>query len=98
MELQKKFLKDAEKVSFDESHRQKLRNNISRYESAVAKGKLQFSDLELARKRAANAKHKIINDLDKYLIEFESNFFMIYGCYENLRPILLRDILYRICR
>ncbi len=74
MELQKKFLKDAEKVSFDESHRQKLRNNISRYDSAVAKGKLQFSDLELARKRAANAKHKIINDLDKYLIEFESNF------------------------
>jgi L-lactate dehydrogenase complex protein LldF len=74
MELQKKFLKDAEKISFDLDHRRKLQNNISKYNTAVVKGKKQFSDLELARKRAANIKHKILNDLDKYLIEFEVNF------------------------
>ncbi len=74
MELQKKFLKDSEKVSFDEDHRRKIKNNISRYDASVVRGKIQFSDLELARKRAANVKHKILNDLDKYLIEFESNF------------------------
>jgi L-lactate dehydrogenase complex protein LldF len=74
MEIQKKFLKDAEKISFDENHRRKLQHNISTYNAAVAKGKKQFSDLELARKRAANHKHKILNDLDKYLIEFEVSF------------------------
>jgi L-lactate dehydrogenase complex protein LldF len=74
MELQKKFLKDAEKVAFDLEHRRKLNNTISKYSAQVEKGRLQFSDLELARKRAANLKHKILNDLDKYLIEFEVNF------------------------
>lgn len=74
MELQKKFLKDAERVSFDLEHRHKLYHTISKYHAAVEKGKLQFSDLETARKRAANLKHKILNDLDKYLIEFEVNF------------------------
>jgi L-lactate dehydrogenase complex protein LldF len=74
MELQKKFLKDAEKISFDQDHRRKIEHNISKYNVAVAKGKEQFSDLDLARKRAANLKHKILNDLDKYLIEFEVNF------------------------
>jgi L-lactate dehydrogenase complex protein LldF len=74
MELQKKFLKDAEKISFDLEHRRKIYHNISKYNVNVIKGKKQFSDLELARKRAANLKHKILNDLDKYLIEFEVNF------------------------
>jgi len=74
MELQKKFLKDAEKISFDLDHRRKIQHNISKYDIAVTKGKQQFSDLDLARKRAANIKHKILNDLDKYVIEFEVNF------------------------
>ncbi|MDX9905094.1 MAG: lactate utilization protein B [Bacteroidales bacterium] len=74
MELQKKFLKDAEKVAFDPEHRRKLNHNISKYQVNVEKGKKQFNDLELARKKAANTRHKILNDLDKYLIEFESNF------------------------
>ena len=37
-------------------------------------GKDQYADLELAKQRAANLKWKVINDLDKYLIEFEANF------------------------
>jgi L-lactate dehydrogenase complex protein LldF len=74
MELQKKFLKDAEKVSFDLDHRRKIKYNISKYDAKVVEGKKQFSDWELARKRAANLKHKMHNDLDRYLIEFEVNF------------------------
>jgi L-lactate dehydrogenase complex protein LldF len=74
MELQKKFLKDAERVSFDLEHRKKINYNISRYEASLPRGKSQFDDLELAKKRAANIKHKVINDLDRYLIEFEANF------------------------
>jgi L-lactate dehydrogenase complex protein LldF len=74
MELQKKFLKDAEKVAFDLEHRKKINYNISRYEASLPRGKSQFDDLELAKRRAANVKHKVINDLDRFLIEFESNF------------------------
>jgi len=74
MEMYKEFLKDAEKVAFDLEHRRKIRHNISRYDAQVPKGKAQFADLENARCRAANAKHKILNDLEHYLVEFEKNF------------------------
>ncbi|HSG68250.1 MAG TPA: lactate utilization protein B [Bacteroidales bacterium] len=65
---------DANKKAFDIAHRKTINYNISRYNIAVDKGKLQYRNLELARKRAAHLKYKIINDLEKYLIEFESNF------------------------
>ena len=68
------FLREAEKTAFDKEHRRKINFNISKYDSAVEEGKKQFSDLELARKRAANIKYKVINDLDRYLIEFQRNF------------------------
>ena len=38
------------------------------------KGSNQYSNLELARNRAAFTRWKTIENLDKYLIEFESNF------------------------
>jgi L-lactate dehydrogenase complex protein LldF len=74
MELQKKFLKDSEKVAFDLEHRKKINHNISKYEQNLPRGKSQFSDLELAKRKAANTKHKILNDLDRFLIDFEVNF------------------------
>ena len=40
----------------------------------AVKGKQQFSNLELARKKAKNIKWKAIEKLDKYLEEFEKNF------------------------
>jgi L-lactate dehydrogenase complex protein LldF len=69
-----KFIHDSELKAFDKKHRQTINFNISKYDTAVAKGKLQYQNLELARKRAAHIRHKAINDLDKYLIEFEANF------------------------
>ena len=69
-----KFLADAEKRSFDPEHRRRLDFNIGRYDEQVIKGKQQFSELEIARRRAAMRKHKVLNNLDRYLIEFESNF------------------------
>lgn len=73
-EFYDKFLKEAEKKAFDPEHRKRLDFNIGKYDIAVQKGKKQFSDLETARKRAAHIKHKVINELDKYLVEFELNF------------------------
>jgi len=73
-DVYKKFLKESEKVAFDQEHRRKLNFNISRYEQAVANGKKQYAKLELARRRAAAIKHKVVENLDKYLVEFETNF------------------------
>jgi L-lactate dehydrogenase complex protein LldF len=68
------FLADAEKRSFDPEHRKRLDFNIGKYDEKVKVGKQQYCDLELARRRAAVRKHKILNNLDRYLLEFESKF------------------------
>ncbi len=73
-EAYNKFVKDSEEKSFDKEHRRKLNFNISKYDTAVIKGKQQYKNLELAKKRAGNIKHRVINNLDKYLIDFEANF------------------------
>jgi len=68
------FLKDAEVKTFDKEHRRKLAFNILQYDKKVEHGMHQYSDYELARQRAANRKWKVMENLDKYLIEFEANF------------------------
>lgn len=68
------FLAKAEVKAHDLEHKRKLAFNIQKYADAVVKGKQQFSDLELARKKAKNIKWKTIEALDKYLEEFERNF------------------------
>lgn len=73
-EIFEKFKKDIEAKSFDLNHRKTIRFNISRYDEAVIRGKKQYIDLELAKRRAANLKHNAISRLDDYLIEFEANF------------------------
>jgi L-lactate dehydrogenase complex protein LldF len=73
-EIYQRFLKESAKKAFDLEHRYKINYNIGKYNEAVLKGKKQFRDIELARKRAAFLKHRIINNLEKYLIEFAANF------------------------
>ena len=68
------FLEKAEIKSFDLEHRKTILHNISQYDKKVVEGKEQFSNLELAKTRAAALKQKSIENLDKYLIEFEANF------------------------
>lgn len=72
--LFQKFIEDSEQRAFDSEHRKRLNYNIGRYDIQVAKGKEQYQNLELARRRTANIKHKALNNLDKYLAEFENNF------------------------
>jgi len=73
-EISQAFSRDAEAKAFDRDHRRKLNYNIGQYDQAVKRGMLQYSDLELARNRAGSIKYRAINDLDKYLIEFEARF------------------------
>lgn len=72
--IAEKFIEDATTKAFDPEHRRKLTFNISQYDKKVIDGKKQFSNLELARERASFLKAKVIDNLDKYLIEFEANF------------------------
>ncbi|MBC8046098.1 MAG: iron-sulfur cluster-binding protein [Fimbriimonadaceae bacterium] len=68
------FLEKSERKAFDAEHKRKLLFNIGKYDATVVKGKEQYADLELVRKRAKNIKWKALENLDKYLIEFETNF------------------------
>ncbi|MCK5847101.1 MAG: iron-sulfur cluster-binding protein [Bacteroidales bacterium] len=68
------FLKDTAKIAFDETHRNIIDFNISRYEKAVEAGKKQYLNLDLAKERAARIKRNVVNDLEFYLKEFEMNF------------------------
>lgn len=68
------FLSASENKAFDKSHRKTIAFNIGRYDKKVVEGKNQFSNLELAKSRASFIKHKSIENLEKYLIEFEANF------------------------
>ena len=70
----KQFLQDSEAKAFDLDHRQKIRFNIGKYNVAVKNGLNQYADHELARERASYIKTNVINNLDKYLTEFERNF------------------------
>jgi L-lactate dehydrogenase complex protein LldF len=72
-QTQTSFLKYAEKTSADKELHRKLNYNIGKYADTVKKGKLQYADLELAKQRAKNLKWKAMANLDKYLLEFESN-------------------------
>ena len=73
-ELKKIFLNKSEIKSMDAEHKRKLSFNIGKYNDTVVKGKQQFADLDSARKKAKNIKWKTIENLDKYLTEFEKNF------------------------
>ncbi|HEU0226386.1 MAG TPA: LutB/LldF family L-lactate oxidation iron-sulfur protein [Arachidicoccus soli] len=55
----------------DLEHRRSINSTISKYNSAVPKGKLQFSELLMARELAKNAKWLAIENLDKNLLNFE---------------------------
>lgn len=73
MRKQDDFLMMAETMAFNRDHRAIMQVNVHRYQEAFTQGKQQFANLELARNRAAYLKWKVIENLDKYLIEFESN-------------------------
>lgn len=67
------FVKASERKAFDLEHRRKINFNMGRYEQAVAQGKQRYSDLELARERANHIKWKSVEQLEQYLLQFESN-------------------------
>ncbi|WP_164112788.1 MULTISPECIES: LutB/LldF family L-lactate oxidation iron-sulfur protein [Sphingobacterium] len=69
-----KFLKDSTTKSFDLRHREIINNNIDKYNLAFEKGKSKFLDLANSKKKANLVKWKVIENLDRYLLDFEANF------------------------
>jgi len=69
-----RFLKESTSKSFDLDHRDVIRNNIDKYEAAFEKGQSAFLDLENAKTKANLVKWKAIENLDRYLLDFETNF------------------------
>jgi L-lactate dehydrogenase complex protein LldF len=70
----KSFLAKSDVKAHDLEHKRKLLFNINKYLEVVVKGKQQFADLDTARKRAKNIKWQAIENLDKYLLQFEQQF------------------------
>lgn len=66
-----KFMADAKKIAFDERHRKVIKFNISRYDSAVAKGFARYQNLHAARTQAAAIKREVLAHWGDYLREFE---------------------------
>lgn len=73
-ELLTRFQADAEQKVFDLKHRRTIANNMGKYRQAVAAGKGQYHDHELARSRASYVKTTTMLNLDKYLVEWEQRF------------------------
>jgi L-lactate dehydrogenase complex protein LldF len=69
-----KFLKTANTKAFDIPHRNTINFNMSKYYAAVNTGKKFYVNHDLARARASYIKTQAIENLDKYLLEFEANF------------------------
>ncbi|RLD86061.1 MAG: [Fe-S]-binding protein [Bacteroidetes bacterium] len=69
----KKFLRDADKVSFDLKHRKTIKFNMSKYDAAVEIGFLRYKDKEKAKESTAYKKRDAIKKLDESLLEFEAN-------------------------
>ncbi|MBD1420107.1 LUD domain-containing protein [Sphingobacterium chuzhouense] len=69
-----KFLKDSAVKSFDQRHREIINANIDKYNLAFERSKSKFFDLENSKKKANLIKWKTIENLERYLLDFESNF------------------------
>jgi len=67
------FILQSRSKSFDKVHRNIINYNIDKYDNAVGKGLSRLSNLDSVKKKVHSIKWRAIENLDKYLIEFESN-------------------------
>jgi len=68
------FQTESESKAFDLDHRKIINHNIDKYNAAVEVGISRFNNLENSKRKGYSLKWKIMENLDKYLPEFEANF------------------------
>jgi L-lactate dehydrogenase complex protein LldF len=72
--IAEEFLVKADEKAFDLGHRKTINFNIGRYNTAVARGLSKFENLENSKRKANVVKWRVMENLDKFLPEFEANF------------------------
>ena len=68
------FQAESKKKAFDPHHRKVINYNIDKYNTAVEIGLTRFNNLENSKRKGYSLKWKVMENLDKYLPEFEANF------------------------
>ncbi|MDB5010637.1 MAG: iron-sulfur cluster-binding protein, partial [Mucilaginibacter sp.] len=68
------FLVASENKAFDTNHRRIINYNIGKYDAAVSKGLSKIINLDNAKRKGHVIKWKMMENLDKILPEFETNF------------------------
>src|ERR1700744_5852465 len=68
------FLIDSEEKAFDMGHRRIINYNIGKYDAAVERGLSKIINLETAKKKGHAIKWRVMENLDKFLPEVETNF------------------------
>jgi len=74
MKTADEFLVKSDEKAFDLDHRKTINHNIGKYNVAVTRGISRFENLENSKKKAHAIKWRVMENLDKYLPEFEANF------------------------
>lgn len=74
MKYAEEFLVESDEKAFDQTHRKTINNNIGKYNVSVERGLSKFQNLETSKKKAHVIKWRVMENLDKLLPEFESNF------------------------
>ncbi|MES2650764.1 MAG: LutB/LldF family L-lactate oxidation iron-sulfur protein [Bacteroidota bacterium] len=72
--IAEEFLVKADEKAFDMPHRKTINHNIGKYNAAVERGLSKFENLEASKKKAHVTKWRVMENLDKFLPEFEANF------------------------
>lgn len=68
------FIHTSNTKAFDLDHRRIINYNIGKYHVAVERGLSKLANLENSKRKAHTIKWKVMENLDKLLPEFESNF------------------------
>ncbi|QXV66462.1 iron-sulfur cluster-binding protein [Mucilaginibacter sp. 21P] len=68
------FLVASEQKAFETEHRRIINNNIDKYDVSFIKGKSRLANLDHSKKKGHTIKWRVMENLDKFLPEFESNF------------------------
>jgi L-lactate dehydrogenase complex protein LldF len=72
--IAEEFVQKADEKAFDLKHRKTINHNIGKYNVAVERGLSKFENLENSKKKAHTIKWRVMENLDKFLPEFEANF------------------------
>ncbi|MEO7213527.1 LutB/LldF family L-lactate oxidation iron-sulfur protein [Mucilaginibacter sp.] len=68
------FLEASELKVFEMDHRRIINHNIGKYDVSVARGLSRMINLDNSKKKGHAIKWKVMENLDKFLPEFEANF------------------------